>query len=199
LTKGEVTVKKLPFVGPLAQGLSRMTEKDRLPRWIFVSGEAWWGFLMAFRQFPGLRVSVLLAIATAFGAGCTGGPVSTFGFQPTDHPTTKSLPGDPVALTDSGQITALASPGGTASAPVPNPPSPLAHAMARADSHYERGLLAMRSGKTDQAEWEFDAALETLLDTGLGRPYPLAFWEPIARLRDRSMAGFRLWCARRNP
>jgi membrane-bound lytic murein transglycosylase D len=44
--------------------------------------------------------------------------------------------------------------------------------MARADSHYERGLLAMRSGKTDQAEWEFDAALETLLDTGLGPALP---------------------------
>jgi hypothetical protein len=32
LTKGEVPVKKLAFVGPLAQGLSRMTEKDRRPR-----------------------------------------------------------------------------------------------------------------------------------------------------------------------
>jgi membrane-bound lytic murein transglycosylase D len=39
--------------------------------------------------------------------------------------------------------------------------------MLRAGSHYERGLQAMRSGNTDQAEWEFDAALETLLDTEL--------------------------------
>jgi membrane-bound lytic murein transglycosylase D len=139
---------------------------------------------MAFRQFPGLRVSVLLAIAAACGAGCTFGRVPASGFQPTDQPTTKSFPGDPVALTDSGQTTALASPERNASAPDPNPPSPLARAMARADSHYERGLLAMRSGKTDQAEWEFDAALETLLDTGLGPALP-----PRLLGTDRSSEG----------
>jgi len=39
--------------------------------------------------------------------------------------------------------------------------------MQRAGSHYERGLQAMRSGNANQAEWEFDAALETLLDVNL--------------------------------
>jgi membrane-bound lytic murein transglycosylase D len=39
--------------------------------------------------------------------------------------------------------------------------------MQRAGSHYERGLQAMRSGNADQAEWEFDAALETLLDVNI--------------------------------
>ncbi len=46
-------------------------------------------------------------------------------------------------------------------------PSPLALAMQRAASHYERGLQAMRRGNPDQAEWEFDAALETLIDMDL--------------------------------
>ena len=149
-----------------------MTEKDRRPRWTFHASEAWWGFLMAFRQFPGLRVSIVLAIVAACGAGCTAGRVPASGFQPTDQSTAKSLPGDPVAVTDSGQTAALGVPWKSASAPPPTPPSPLALAMARADSHYERGLLAMRNGKTDQAEWEFDAALETLLDTGLAPALP---------------------------
>jgi membrane-bound lytic murein transglycosylase D len=39
--------------------------------------------------------------------------------------------------------------------------------MQRAGSHYQRGLQAMRSGNPDQAEWEFDAALEALLDMDL--------------------------------
>jgi len=42
----------------------------------------------------------------------------------------------------------------------------------------------MRSGKTDQAEWEFDAALETLLDTGLGPALP-----PPLLGTDRSSEG----------
>ncbi len=36
--------------------------------------------------------------------------------------------------------------------------------MQRAGSYYERGLQAMRGGNAEQAEWEFDAAFETLLD-----------------------------------
>ena len=42
----------------------------------------------------------------------------------------------------------------------------------------------MRSGKTDKAEWEFDAALETLLDTGLGSTLP-----PRLLGTDRSSEG----------
>jgi len=44
--------------------------------------------------------------------------------------------------------------------------------MIRADSHYERGIQAMRSGNVNQAEWEFDAALETLVDTGVASADP---------------------------
>jgi membrane-bound lytic murein transglycosylase D len=44
--------------------------------------------------------------------------------------------------------------------------------MARADSHYERGLQALGSGNGDQAELEFDAALEALADSGLAVSQP---------------------------
>ena len=57
--------------------------------------------------------------------------------------------------------------------------------MMRADSHYERGQQAMGSGNSDQAELEFDAALEALVDSGLAaspprllglqRPWPTSF------------------------
>jgi membrane-bound lytic murein transglycosylase D len=67
----------------------------------------------------------------------------------------------------------------SASVPLPAPtpvsspvPSPVVLAMQRAASHYERGLQAMRRGNADQAEWEFDAALETLLDTELNGQAP---------------------------
>ncbi len=49
----------------------------------------------------------------------------------------------------------------------PPPPSPIVLAMVRANSHYERGIQAMRDGNADQAEWEFDAAFEALLNTNL--------------------------------
>ena len=50
--------------------------------------------------------------------------------------------------------------------------SPLMIAMVQAGSHYERGLRAMRTGNADQAESEFDAALETLLDVNLNGQLP---------------------------
>ncbi|HSC71354.1 MAG TPA: LysM peptidoglycan-binding domain-containing protein, partial [Candidatus Methylomirabilis sp.] len=52
--------------------------------------------------------------------------------------------------------------------PAPDKPADLSSltlAMQRAGSYYERGLQAMGNGHTHQAESEFDAALETLLDT----------------------------------
>jgi membrane-bound lytic murein transglycosylase D len=44
--------------------------------------------------------------------------------------------------------------------------------MARADSHYERGIMAIHGGNKDQAQWEFDAALETLGDSALSPVSP---------------------------
>jgi len=127
---------------------------------------------MAFRRFPGLRVLLGVAALAGILAGCSLGraPAPSYGFQPTDPPETQSLPEEPVVLADDGQIAPLASPGTSPPAMDPPPPSPLALAMARAGSHYKLGIQALQSGNTDQAQWEFDAALETLVDTGLSPP-----------------------------
>jgi membrane-bound lytic murein transglycosylase D len=61
--------------------------------------------------------------------------------------------------------------------------------MARADSHYERGIQAMRSGNTDQARWEFDAALETLVNSGLNPVGP----PPLVGLNRSSPASVSGW------
>jgi membrane-bound lytic murein transglycosylase D len=62
----------------------------------------------------------------------------------------------------------------TSPQPPPESSSPLTLAMQRAGSHYQRGLQAMRNGEADRAEWEFDAALETLLDTNMSAREPNA-------------------------
>jgi membrane-bound lytic murein transglycosylase D len=65
-------------------------------------------------------------------------------------------------------------------------------AMQRAGSHYERGLQAMRSGNADQAEWEFDAALEVLQDTSVNGPVPtglLGASRPLASPNYTWLAG----------
>ena len=74
-------------------------------------------------------------------------------------------------------------------------------AMVQAGSHYERGLQAMRTGNADQAESEFDAALETLLEVKLyGQlpahllgmspisPYPPFPWLATLAASPRSLA-----------
>jgi membrane-bound lytic murein transglycosylase D len=48
-------------------------------------------------------------------------------------------------------------------------------AMVQASSYYERGLQAIRTGNADQAEWEFDAALETLLNINVKSHLPVQF------------------------
>ncbi len=108
---------------------------------------------------PGLLAILGLVLAIVMSAGCTvtAGPTSSFlaSQDATSHQlsTGSNPPADPSVAV------------GTPVAPPK--PSPLAQAMQRADSHYERGLRAMGSGHADQAESEFNAALETLLDTSL--------------------------------
>jgi len=127
---------------------------------------------MAFRRFPGLCGLPVVAALAGILAGCSLGraPDPSYGFQPTDPPKTQRLPEEPVVLANDGQAAPLASPGTSPPPMDPPPPSPLALAMARAGAHYELGNQALQSGNTDQAQWEFDAALETLVDTGLSPP-----------------------------
>ncbi len=121
---------------------------------------------MGLRQHPrsliilGFPVLVLL-----LSGGCSLAPLpgaSFPGFQPqgqADVPSGGSPPGAAPWV--------VAAPVPTPLPPRPVPPlaqSPLTAAMQRAGSYYERGLKAMRSGNAEQAEWEFDAALEALLD-----------------------------------
>jgi hypothetical protein len=75
-----------------------------------------------------------------------------------------STPSESPSVTVGTAASAAAEP----AAPVAPPAlSPLALAMLRAGSHYERGIEAMRGGQVNEAEREFDAALEILLDTSL--------------------------------
>jgi membrane-bound lytic murein transglycosylase D len=122
---------------------------------------------MGLRQHPGPLTIPGFGLLLSLVAGCTLAPMPGSSFSgrqvegPVDSPTGLKLP--------AGESSSLAAP---ASSPRPTPvqaptPSPLVLAMQRADSYYERGLQAMRRGNADQAEWEFDAALETLLDANL--------------------------------
>jgi membrane-bound lytic murein transglycosylase D len=123
---------------------------------------------MAFRQFPGLVGAVIVTAATALLVGCSAGKAPTQGFQPSEPPKALSPPESPTDITEVFQPQPQLPPPDEILTPDPPPPSPLGLAMVRADSYYERGIQAMKNGDTDQAEWEFDAALETLLDNGPG-------------------------------
>jgi len=127
---------------------------------------------MAFRRFPGLRGLPVIAAVAGILAACSLGPspAPTSGLQSTEPPTNQSLPEAPVASADERQAAPLALPETSPPATDPAPISPLALAMAQAGSHYEQGIQALQSGNTDQAQWEFDAALETLMDTGPSPP-----------------------------
>lgn len=97
----------------------------------------------------------------------------------------RGLPDDSAARPEN-QETLPASSATPLDATDPAPPSPLTLAMVRADSYYERGLQAMGNGNSDQAELEFDAALEALAESGLSvsqprmrgihRPWPTSFY-----------------------
>src|SRR5512139_1588036 len=127
---------------------------------------------MAFRRFPGLHGLPVIAAVAGILAACSLGPspAPTSGLQPTEPPRNQSLPEAPVASADERQAAPLALPETSPPATDPPPISPLALAMAQAGSHYEQGIQALQSGNTDQAQWEFDAALETLMDTGPSPP-----------------------------
>jgi len=124
---------------------------------------------MGLRQHPGPLAILGFALLISLVPGCTLTPVpgGSFSGYPgqvlTDLPAGLRLP-----ARESPSFGAPAVVPASPPAPVAAPtPSPLVLAMQRAGSHFERGLQAMRSGNADQAEWEFDAALEMLLDVNL--------------------------------
>ncbi|MBI4572972.1 MAG: LysM peptidoglycan-binding domain-containing protein [candidate division NC10 bacterium] len=124
---------------------------------------------MGLRQHPGPLAILGFVLLTVLAAGCTLTPLPVTSFI---APEESIGPHWPTGLTrPTRESSAAAAPApARVSTPAPLPPpalSPLALAMQRAGSHYERGLQAIRSGNADQAEWEFDAAFETLLDINL--------------------------------
>lgn len=117
---------------------------------------------MGLRQHPGPLAILGLVLATLLSVGCSLSPGGAGSFLASQDLTTPEFSsGSNPSANPSPTVPRPASP------VAPSEPSPLAHAMQRAGSHYERGLQAMRSGNADQAESEFDAALETLLDMSL--------------------------------
>jgi membrane-bound lytic murein transglycosylase D len=124
---------------------------------------------MAFRQFHRPLLGGFLATLMAVAAGCSAGYVPTFAYQTSEQLKTRDLPGDPSASVNNGRRAPQPVPMVKSAPPaqVPVPPSPLLLAMRRAGSYYERGIQEMGLGNTNQAEWEFNAALETLLDSDL--------------------------------
>ena len=126
---------------------------------------------MAFRRYPGPRVLPVFAAVAGVLAACSLGPspAPTSDLQPIAPPQNETRPDDQVAARNGGHAGGLnsqetAPPAGDSSA------SPLTLAMAQAGSHYEQGLQALQNGNTNQAQWEFDAALETLMDSGPSPP-----------------------------
>ena len=124
---------------------------------------------MAIRQFHGPMLGGVLATLMAVGAGCSAGYVPIFAYQASEQLKIRDLPGDPGTSADSGWRATRPVPIAKSAPPTqaPAPPSPLLLAMRRAGSYYERGIQEMGLGNTNQAEWEFNAALETLLDSDL--------------------------------
>lgn len=127
---------------------------------------------MAFRLYPGLRALPVFAAVAGMVAACSLGPspAPTSSLQPTDPPKNENRPDDQVAATNGGPARALTSEEAGRPAGDSSSLSPLALAMAQAGSHYEQGIQALQNGNTNQAQWEFDAALETLLESGPSPP-----------------------------
>jgi len=126
---------------------------------------------MGLRQPPGPLAILDFALPISFIllAGCTLTPMPGSSFSGSPGPLRADIPTElKLPAREAPSFAAPASPSLSSPTPVQAPvASPLVLAMQRADSHYEQGLQAMRSGNADQAEWEFDAALETLLDVNL--------------------------------
>ncbi len=128
---------------------------------------------MGLRQHPGPLAILGCALLAMPLAGCTLTPLPASSFIASQDSASPHLPfGSTRSSRGSPPPTRASAPAPASSSPPSPPLSPLALAMQRAGSHYERGLLAMRSGNADQAEWEFDAAFETLLDINLAGQTP---------------------------
>ncbi len=119
---------------------------------------------MGLRQHPGpLAMVAPVGLALFLVAGCTYSSLTASSLIPSKDLSTPEPPSSlPFAARGTPTVTS-----GNSITTAPVAPSPLAVAMQRAGSHYERGIQAMRSGDADHAEGEFDAALGTLLDLNL--------------------------------
>ena len=128
---------------------------------------------MGLRQHPGPLIILGFALTGMLSAGCglIPGPGGSF-LAPRAAASLELPAGSTPSESPSVTVGTPASAAAEPAAPVTTPTlSPLALAMQRAGSHYERGLEAMRGGQVTEAEGEFDAALEALLDTSLnGQP-----------------------------
>ena len=139
---------------------------------------------MLLRQHPGplarLGATALILSLT----GCTFTPLTGNSFLETPNLPGMEFPASPsVSSRPSPPVQASATTPAISQAPSQRP-SPLTIAMQRAGSHYQQGLLAMRTGDANRAEWEFDAALETLLDMNL------SIREPRSLLSARPLPPF---------
>jgi peptidoglycan lytic transglycosylase D len=123
---------------------------------------------MAFRPYPGRRVLPVFAAVAGVLTACSLGPspAPTSSLQPIDPPKNEVGPDNQTGATNGGRAGLLIAQGADSPAGDASSLSPLALAMAQAGSHYEQGIQALENGNTDQAQWEFDAALEALMDSG---------------------------------
>lgn len=123
---------------------------------------------MAFRRYPGPRALPVFAAVAGVLAACSLAPplAPTTDLQQTDPPKNERQPDGQAAIRNGGNERSLPSQEARPPEGDSSPPSPLALAMAQADSHYEQGMQALQNGNADQAQWEFDAALESLMDSG---------------------------------
>ncbi len=128
---------------------------------------------MAFRRYPGPRALPVFAAVAGVLTACSLGPAPapTSSFSPAAPPANETRPENQAATANGGGAGALAAQGAKSGTGEASLLSPLTLAMAQANSHYEQGLQALQNGNTDQAQWEFDAALEVLMDSG---PTPAA-------------------------
>jgi len=120
------------------------------------------------------RPGLLLAVSLL--AGCVNYTAGTIPIRAARPLSVSELPGQGLAGGKSAAPSSAAShpaPARRSHASATSPPSPIVLAMVRAGSYYERGIQAMQDGNADQAEWEFDAAFEALLNSNLtGQPSP---------------------------
>lgn len=133
---------------------------------------------MRFRQHPRPLARLGFTVLLFVLAGCTLTPGQGTSFLGSSDVPGREFPGSLNNSTrPSPPSQVVASVPATAQTPPPTP-SPLTLAMQRASSHYQRGMQAMRKGEADQAEWEFDAAMETLLDMNLSARGPSDLFSP---------------------